>query len=120
MKKRVKPHAALPIRVVPQSCPDCAGVLRLTEKGPRRFPLYCCQIGHRYSVSSLLNSKETQLERSLWSAVVLLKQMGDAYQQLLQDMPHRTAGRTAVQRRIKEVRKQSLAIREMIEATHVA
>ncbi|MBX3301821.1 MAG: hypothetical protein KF693_06385 [Nitrospira sp.] len=120
MKKRVKPHTAHHARVVPQSCPDCAGVLQLAEEGHQQYILYCCQIGHRYSTSSLLHSKEAQLERSLWSAAVLLKQMGDAYQQLLKEMPRAMASRKAVQRRIKEVRKQSLAIRGIIETTHVA
>ena len=120
MKKRVKPHAIHRMCVVLQSCPHCAGVLQFTEEGTQRFHLYCCQIGHRYSTSSLLHSKETQLERSLWSAAVLLKQMVDTYQQLLKEMPRAVAGRKVVQRRIKEVRKQSLAIQGIIETTHVA
>lgn len=85
-----------------------------------RYPLYCCQIGHRYSISSLLCSKETQLEGGLWSAVVLLKQMGEAYEQLLNDLPRRSSDRKAVQRRIKETKEQGLAIRKIIECTHVA
>lgn len=85
-----------------------------------QYPLYCCQIGHRYSTSSLLRSKEAQLERCLWSAVVLLKQMDDAYEQLLNVIPRRTSDRNAIQRRIREVRQQNLTIRKIIECTHVA
>ena len=74
---------------------------------------------HRYSPTSLLYAKEVQLERTLWSATLLLKQMECAYQDLLEEM-NRTKGaeRTRVRRRINEVRKQCLAIRAMIEATH--
>jgi hypothetical protein len=67
---------------------------------------------------SLLAGKETQLERVLWSATVLLKQMGDAYEQLLKEMPRTDSDRKHVQRRIHEVRKQCLAIRAIIETTH--
>jgi hypothetical protein len=60
------------------------------------------------------------LERTLWSAALLLKQMGYAYQDLLEEMNRtKSVERTRVRRRINEVRKQCLAIRAMIEATHV-
>lgn len=118
MKIRVKPNGHRR-RLVPHSCPDCAGVLQMEEQGPRRYVLYCCQIGHRYSASSLLHSKERQLERYLWSATVLLNQLGDVYEQFLHNMPRRGSHRKAVQQRIQAVKKQSLAIRKIIEATHV-
>jgi hypothetical protein len=118
MKKRAQPHATQHLRVVPLSCPDCSGVLSFEHEGLRGHRLYVCQVGHRYSAQSLLNSKETQLEQVLWSAAVLLKQMGDAYEQLLKEMPRMDSDRRTVQRRIHQVRKQSLAIRAIIEATH--
>lgn len=102
------------------SCPDCSGVLSVDQEGPHGHRRYVCQVGHRYSTSSLLNSKETQLEQVLWSAAVLLKQMGDSYEQLLKEMPKTDSDRKQVQRRIHEVRKQSLAIRAIIEASHAA
>jgi hypothetical protein len=46
--------------------------------------------------------------------------MGDAYEQLLKEMPRTDSDRKRVRRRIHEVRKQSLAIRAIIEATHAA
>lgn len=95
-------------------------MLSFDQEGPRGHRLYVCQIGHRYSTPSLLHSKETQLERILWSATVLLKQVGDAYEQLLKEMSRTDSDRKTVQRRIHEVRKQSLAIRGIIETTHAA
>jgi hypothetical protein len=44
--------------------------------------------------------------------------MGDAYEQQLKEMSRKDSDRKRVQRRIHEVRKQGLAIRAMIEATH--
>lgn len=118
MKKNGFSHAVHRVEVVLQSCPDCSGVLSRRREGPRNHCSYVCQIGHRYSTPSLLHSKESQLERVVWSATVLLKQMGDAYEQLLKEMPKKDSEHTLVQRRIREVRKQSLAIRRLIEATH--
>lgn len=121
MKRRMKSSsssASHETNPPPLSCPDCSGVLSVDQEGPRGHRFYACQVGHRYSTTSLLHSKETQLERTLWSAAVLLKQMGDAYEQHLQEMPREDSDRKRVQRRIREVRKQGLAIRTMIEATH--
>jgi hypothetical protein len=60
VKERTKAHAARPMRVLRQSCPDCTGVLHVDEEG------------------------SPQLERCLWSAAVLLEQMEDAYPTALQ------------------------------------
>lgn len=51
--------------------------------------------------------------------MLLLKQMGYAYEDLLEEVKKtKGAERTKVRRRIHEVRTQSLAIRAIIEATH--
>lgn len=105
--------------LVPISCPDCSGVLRLENEGPQDYPMFVCQIDHRYSTRSLIHAKETQLERTLWSAHVLLKQTVIAYEQVLTKAGLMSAAdRKSMRRRIHEVRKQCLAIRAMIEATH--
>jgi hypothetical protein len=104
---------------VPLSCPDCFGVLRFEREGPRGHLLYRCQVDHRYTVGSLLDAKEAQLERGLWSAALLLTQMLYAYEDLLDEMKTAPAReRNRVHQRMKEVKKQCLAIRTMIEASH--
>src|SRR5262249_12877028 len=116
------PHSSSVIRergLVPISCPDCSGVLRLEEEGAHEYRLYVCQISHRYSMRSLIHAKEAQVERILWSASVFLKQMLLVYQEALGTPKQWSpAERKSMQRRIHEVRKQTLAIRAMIEATH--
>lgn len=105
--------------LVPLSCPDCFGVLRFEREGTHGHLLYRCQVEHRYSVSSLLNAKEAHLERVLWSASLLLKQMMYAYEDLLSETKTADkAERKRIQERINEVRGQCLAIRKMIEASH--
>jgi len=113
------PSATREPDLVPLSCPDCFGVLRFEREGPHRHLLYRCQIDHRYSMDSLLHAKEAQLERTLWSATLLLKQMAYAYEDLLGEMKNLPAAeRKRLTRRIHEVRAQCLAIRTMIEASH--
>lgn len=105
--------------LVPVSCPDCFGVLRFEREGSRGHLMYRCQVDHSYSIGSLLHAKEDQLERALWSATLLLKQTSYVYEDLLSEM--KSAGgaeRKRVLQRLKEVKKQRLAIQTMIEATH--
>lgn len=113
------PSAARESSLVLLSCPDCFGVLHFEREGPKGHLIYRCQVDHRYSPTSLLHAKESQLERMLWSTVLLLTQMEYGYEDLLKEIKKVSAPqRRQVQRRINEVRKQCLAIRAIIEATH--
>lgn len=123
-KKRAKtslppPSSKHETGLLPLSCPDCIGVLHFEREGLHGHLLYRCQVDHRYTISSLLEAKEVQLERALWSASLLLKQLSYAYEDLESEIKQtKGAERRRVQQRIKEVRRQGLAIRAMIEATH--
>jgi hypothetical protein len=106
--------------LVPLSCPDCAGILSRQVEGPRRYPVYHCQIDHRYSLRSLLQAKEKQLENSLWSVVVLMKHVESVYEQLKLDAGQARSGdHKRVQQRLAEVDRHRAAILAMIEAAHV-
>ena len=82
---RPPPSATRERGLVPLSCPDCSGVLRFEREGPHGHLLYRCQVDHRYTLSSLLDA-EGKVEETLWSAVLLLKQMVYAYEELLSEM----------------------------------
>jgi hypothetical protein len=56
----------------PITCPDCIGVLSTRVEEPAHVQ-FECQVGHRYSLHSVLEAKERQVETELWSAVALLK-----------------------------------------------
>jgi hypothetical protein len=126
MARRKRRQASLPppsstheSGLVPLSCPDCFGVLRFEREGSHGHLLYRCQIDHRYTVSSLIQAKEAQLERTLWSASLLLKQTAYTYEDLMNEMKRAKAvDRKRIRVRMNEVRKQGLAIRAMIEASH--
>jgi len=101
------------------SCPDCAGVLNL-EHDDCRHRDYRCQVGHHFSTRSLLAAKEKELERSLWSAAVLLEHVRMVYEQLLKELRGADQeDRRRMQQRIREARQQKAMLTRMIEHTHV-
>jgi two-component system chemotaxis response regulator CheB len=57
-------------------CPDCRGVLAVSERRPDgKVLVFTCQIGHRYSPESLIESKEEQLEEALWTTIETLDEI---------------------------------------------
>lgn len=104
----------------PLSCPDCSGVLSSQPEGPARRPLYQCQIGHRYSASSLVHAKEQQLEYALCAVQVLMAQMEGLYEAVGREILDVTgADRKQLRRRIGELQTHRADIEAMIESTHV-
>ena len=57
----------------------------------------------------------------MWSASLLLTQLSYAYEDLLSEMGEaKGTNRERVQRRMKEVKQQCLAVQAMIESTQAA
>jgi hypothetical protein len=93
--------------------------LRFERQGQHGYLQYRCQVEHRYSIGSLLEAKETHLERILWSAALSLTQLSYAYEDLLSELKKaKGTDRGRVQRRMNQLRKQCQTIRAMIEAEH--
>src|SRR5436853_6574419 len=53
------------------ACPACAGVLSVHRESAHLE--FCCSIGHGFSIHSLLQAKEEDVEEWLWSAISLLE-----------------------------------------------
>lgn len=108
------------LTLVPVSCPDCAGVLSIKQEGPGPQRLYVCQINHRHSTTSLYQAIEERVENTLWSAVVMLKQLDSVYEKLLAEHPLPSGIESKkIKRRLREVRAHRTGIRTFIEGTHV-
>jgi two-component system, chemotaxis family, protein-glutamate methylesterase/glutaminase len=100
-------------------CPDCSGVLSQVRDGDGPHLQFICHIGHAYSLYSLLEAKEVQLEHALWSVVSLLEHVSMIDELLVKHIdengfPTPTQGLTA---RIRQVQAQLLHIRAVIEET---
>ena len=100
-------------------CPDCSGVLSQLKLDDGPHLRFVCKVGHAYSLYSLLQAKEDQLEHALWSAISLFQHVEMLDDLLLTHIdeagvPIRTEGLAA---RLKQVRAQVARIRTMIEET---
>jgi two-component system, chemotaxis family, protein-glutamate methylesterase/glutaminase len=117
---RSSPAIAISHRqVIEIGCPDCSGVLSQFKDGDGPHLRFVCKIGHAYSLYSLLQAKEEQLEHTLWSAISLFQHVEMLDELLLAHIDEnglatRTEGLAA---RLKQVRAQAARIRTVIEET---
>lgn len=101
------------------SCPACAGVLELAHEDPSSRPHLQCTVGHKYSFESLLESKEEELEKAMWSAVVLLHHIEMISREL---MARYGSGKLdqvyeELQKRVSQGRRQTEILQTLIEET---
>jgi two-component system chemotaxis response regulator CheB len=97
-------------------CPECIGVLHLQAE-PDGQPRYVCRVGHEFEPVMLLQGKEAVLEKMLWSAVVLLEEIADAYEATLPELA--APLRAETERRSAKAREQAKAVRRIIEDTRL-
>lgn len=53
-------------------CPNCHGVLTQTRQ--QEFEHFRCHVGHTFTVETLVDEQDAELERALWSAVRALEE----------------------------------------------
>jgi hypothetical protein len=107
------------VEVTRIGCPDCSGVLSQVKDGDGPHLQFICMVGHAYSLYSLLQAQEAQLEQALWSVVSLLEQVAMIDELLLKHIDEngfatRPQGLIA---RIRQIRAQTVLIRTLIEET---
>ena len=100
-------------------CPGCSGVLSQWMDGEGPHLRFVCKVGHAYSLSSLLQAKEAQLEDALWSALSVFQHVEMLDELLLKHIdengvPIPPDGLAA---RLKQIRVQAALIRTVIEET---
>lgn len=98
-------------------CPECAGVLSVMDDGEHRHREYRCHVGHRFSLRSLLQLKETQLERLLWSALAVMDHVACVCETAKSPAGLRRGTSHAALRRIRQLRRQRRVVRSLIEET---
>ena len=98
------------------SCPACAGVLALghADAGDRLV----CSVGHGFSFESLIEAKEDELEKTMWSSLALIAHVEMVIQRLL-DRPAGMdrAREESLHARIVQARLHAEQLRAMIEET---
>ena len=102
-------------------CPACSGVSSLVPDGSRTHAHLVCTVGHQFSLPSVLEAKESELEKSLWAAISQLEHI-DMAAQLLFDQIDRHAlslNGSDLRARAEQARQQGQLIRRIIEETRV-
>lgn len=61
-------------------CPDCRGVLYVSEIGKHGWLSFRCRTGHVFSAQSLLECKEDRLDEALWTALEMLDELVQFYE----------------------------------------
>ena len=95
-------------------CPACAGVLALVHEDTSGCLV--CSVGHRFSLDSLLEAKEDELERTMWSSLALLTHVDMVIQKLLEQPGSAERSRQeSLHTRIAQTRLHAQQLRAMIE-----
>ena len=97
-------------------CPDCSGVLSVEKEGTEGHLRYTCHVGHSFSLHSLLEAKEDQLEEALWSVISILQHVGTICREV-KDHADSTELRSRAQARILQVKEHEKAVRTVVEET---
>ncbi|WP_447977233.1 hypothetical protein [Candidatus Nitrospira bockiana] len=101
------------------ACPSCAGVLMLVAEGDGPHVHFLCTTGHAFALQFLLEAKEEELERSLWSAASQLQHVDMVLDTLIRqvDQGLLPLGKESLRARQQQVRDQIEQIQRLIEDT---
>lgn len=86
------------------ACPDCGGVLVLSDED--RLLWFQCRVGHRWSASALRERQEGALEDALWAALRIVDEQLDLDRRLL-DRARATAHPRVAERLVQRVRERT-------------
>jgi two-component system, chemotaxis family, protein-glutamate methylesterase/glutaminase len=106
------------LRATMIGCPACAGVLGLAQQNGVVRPHLMCSVGHKFSLESLLEAKEEELEKAMWSVIAVLAHV-DMITKKLMEQPGPGNGKLmeALYKRMTQGRRQASQLRAMLEET---
>jgi two-component system chemotaxis response regulator CheB len=96
------------------TCPECHGTLWEVQQGTALD--FCCRVGHRFSVESLVARESEQVETALWTAVRVLEEKAALLCRLADRAEERVQGwadaRFAVD--AQELERKARVVREVL------
>lgn len=98
----------------PLRCPECGGALWELADGDHQS--YACQVGHTYSVDSLVDEQRDAVERTVWSAIRILEERAELLTRLAERMKvgGREPSRESLERRAGQAEEQAATIRQLL------
>jgi len=106
------PGVGEPEAVTGISCPDCPGVLGVTNDG--HSLQFRCRIGHLYSLKELIQSKEQRLEDRLWDPVTALDELAHLLREAI-EAEETGPLREAYEERAERALRYAEALRALID-----
>jgi two-component system chemotaxis response regulator CheB len=99
-------------------CPDCRGVLAVSEIGKGGLFFFECRVGHAFSGESLIVAKEDRAEEYLWSAIETFEELSLLHEELGRRLRAGGAASTArsFRDRAKRAGRQATVLREVLRA----
>ena len=102
-------------RLTALGCPDCRGVLRVSARGPGRFLSFRCQVGHVFSVESLVLLKDDELESAFWTAIELCDEVASLREHMVESTPAtERATRERHRAQARRAREHGAAVRALV------
>ncbi|MEX5218861.1 MAG: hypothetical protein NW701_13610 [Nitrospira sp.] len=112
----MSPHNELDATMI--GCPACAGVLAMGKDQGSVRPHLMCSVGHRFSFDSLLEAKEEELEKAMWSAMSLFAHLDMIIRKLSEQLGQDNGKlHEALEKRASQGRRHAAQLRAMIEDT---
>jgi two-component system chemotaxis response regulator CheB len=106
--------ALLQEQIAAISCPDCGGTIWRVQEGA--LTQFCCRVGHRYTLESLLVQHSEALERMLWMALCMLEERVSGGRELANLARHSLdqAGAEAWEQAAQEAERHAGLVRQIL------
>ena len=95
-------------------CPDCSGNIVVRRENSNLA--FQCRVGHEYSLSEFLRTKEDSLETRAWSAVFAFEELSALLRDLGAQALDGEVGRQACLARSALAQEQALRLRAIIDS----
>ncbi len=97
-------------------CPACAGVLQ--KQSTHGHQQFVCTVGHAFTLETLYQAKEEELERAQWSATVLMEHLVMILRMFPTPDTSRIPGQQ-IEQRLQQLERHIAALRSTIEDTNL-
>jgi len=103
------------------SCPGCTGVLSVIAERGGAHLRFVCSVGHSYSLQTLLQAKEDDVERAFWSVAAFLEHIQMITGMFLQYVEREglPIDKESLENRRRQAEVHAEQIRQMIDETEV-
>jgi two-component system, chemotaxis family, protein-glutamate methylesterase/glutaminase len=98
-----------------QACPECGGAMKLFRHG--RLKEYCCHVGHRFGLKTMIAEKTGVVERAMWTALSQSEELSDLLQHALEDAEPEHV--PAMQEELEQRKKEQQLLRTVLENAKV-